>query len=85
MKTFSLRGIDDELTDALKNEVRRTGTSINKTILNLIRESMGLTQKKRTRPYHDLDELAGTWSEEDELLFKEKTRFFNKIDEEIWD
>lgn len=84
MKTFSLRGIDGELEDALKKEARRTGTSINKTLINLIRESIGLAKKKRTRVYHDLDELAGTWSEKDEQEFKKKTQVFNRIDKELW-
>jgi len=84
MKTLSLRGIDDELADALKKKAQRTGTSINRTVLNLIRKSIGLDKKKLTRVYHDLDELAGTWSENDEREFETKTQFFHKIDEEIW-
>ena len=84
MKTLSLRGIDDELADALKKKAQRTGRSINKTVLSLIRESIGLEKKKLTRVYHDLDELAGTWGEKDEREFEKKTQFFHRIDEEIW-
>ncbi len=84
MKTLSLRGIDEEIEKALKKEAQRAKTSINKTILNLIKESIGLGKKKRNRVYKDLDELAGTWTEEDEQIFKENTQFFDKIDKEIW-
>ncbi len=84
MKTLSLRGIEDELADALKKKAQQTGTSINKTVLKLIRESIGLEKKKLTRVYHDLDQLAGTWTKKDEREFKKKTEFFHKIDEEIW-
>ena len=84
MKTLSLRGIEDELADALKKKAQQTGTSINKTVLNLVRESIGLEKKKLTRVYHDLDQLAGTWTEKDEREFKKKTEFFHKTDEEIW-
>jgi len=84
MKILSLRGIDEEMEKALREEAKRAKTSINKTIINLIRESIGLTKKKRTRVYHDLDELAGTWSEKDEQEFKKKTQVFNRIDKEIW-
>lgn len=84
MKTLSLRGIDEEIEKALKKEAQRAKTSINKTILNLIKESIGLGKNKRNRVYKDLDELAGTWTEEDEQIFKENTQFFDKIDKEIW-
>jgi hypothetical protein len=84
VKTLSLRGIDDEMADALKNKAQEAGTSINKTVLDLIRESVGLKKKKPTRVHHDIDELAGTWSEKDEQEFKKKTQFFHEIDEEIW-
>jgi len=34
--------------------------------------------------YHDLDYLAGTWTEEDDIEFLKATENFNKIDEELW-
>ena len=82
MKTLSLRGIDEEMEKALKKEAQRAKTSINTTILNLIRESIGL--RKRAKIYQDLDELAGTWNEKDEEMFKENTQFFDRINKEIW-
>jgi hypothetical protein len=84
MKILSLRGIDEEMEKALRKEAKRTKTSINTSILNLMRESLGLRKKKRNRVYQDLDELAGTWSEKDEQIFSENTQFFDKIDKEIW-
>ena len=82
MKTLSLRGIDEEMEKALKKEAQTAKTSINTTILNLIRESIGL--RKRGKIYQDLDELAGTWNEKDEEMFKENTQFFDRINNEIW-
>ena len=82
MKTLSLRGIDEEMEKALKKEAQKEKTSVNTTILNLIRESIGL--RKRHKVYRDLDELAGTWNEKDEEAFKENTQFFDTINEEIW-
>ena len=34
--------------------------------------------------YHDLDDLAGTWSAEDELDFLAATDDFGKIDQALW-
>jgi len=84
VKNLTVRGIDEEMTDILKKESMKTGQSINSIILKLLREATGLTKKKRNRLFHDLDELAGTWSEEDERKFRENVKLFEKIDEEIW-
>lgn len=46
MKSLGLRGIDEEIEKALKKEAQRAKTSINKTILNLIKESIGLGKKR---------------------------------------
>jgi len=67
----------------LKKQAKESCTSVNATVLYLIRESMGL-EKKRTRVYNDLDDLAGGWSKEDEQAFNETIRAFTKIDEDLW-
>lgn len=84
MKTLSVRGVDHEMAEALRTEAKRTNTSINATVLNLIRESIGLKKKERTRFYSDLGDLAGTWSDKDEQEFRERTGFFDRIDEDLW-
>lgn len=84
MKTLSLRGIDDEMAEALNKEAKRANASLNATLLNLIRESIGLKKKRWTRVYTDLDDLAGTWSEKDEKEFKASTSAFSRIDEDLW-
>ncbi len=84
MKTLSLRGIDDEMAEVLKKEAERAKASVNATVLNIIRESIGLKNKKRNRVYRDLDDLAGTWSGKDEKEFRENTCCFDRIDEDLW-
>ena len=84
MKTITLRGIDDETATILKKRAKHSNTSVNATVLNLIRKSIGLEKKKRTRVYNDLNDLAGGWSKEEEQDFNERMRSFTKIDEELW-
>ena len=44
-----------------------------------------LDKKKSQLPtYHDLDFLAGTWSEEDAAEFDNATEGFRRVDEELW-
>ena len=84
MKNLSLRGIKEDLSENLKKISRKEGASLNKTVLKLLEDSVGLRRKKRVNIYHDLDELAGTWSSQDEKDFMGKIKYFESIDQEIW-
>ena len=84
MTTMTLRGIDDSLSQTLKELARNQGVSLNTLALRLIREATGVDKRKRTILHHDLDSLAGTWSETDELAFRTSTRSFEAIDEDMW-
>ncbi|GEM_PF-1542847 len=41
-------------------------------------------EKEQDGIYHDLDYLAGTWTEDDDREFLKATQDFNKVDEELW-
>ena len=84
MTTMTLRGIDETLSQALKSLAQSQGVSLNTLALRLIREATGIDKKKRTLEYHDLDALAGTWSDKDELEFKAATRILETVDDEMW-
>lgn len=84
MTTMTLRGIDDSLSQTLKELARNQGVSLNTLALRLIREATGVDKRKRTILHHDLDSLAGTWSEDDELAFRNATRSFEAIDDDMW-
>lgn len=84
MTTMTVRGIDDSLAQTLKELAHSQGVSLNTLALRLIREATGVNKRKRTALHHDLDCLAGTWSEEDEAIFKQAVEPFDMIDAEIW-
>lgn len=84
MTTMTLRGIDETLAQTLKELARNQGVSLNTLALRLIREATGVDKRKRTLVHHDLDALAGTWSEDDELSFQGATRLLEAIDEDLW-
>jgi len=83
MPNFSLRGIDENVTQALKKEAAQTGISVNALILNYIHKGIGIGPARRQQ-YHDLDKLAGTWSNADRDEFIAATREFETIDTELW-
>jgi hypothetical protein len=84
MKTISLRINDDGLARRLEQESHRRGSSINGLILEAIRSFLGVPGSTRGGGHHDLDHLAGTWSEADEREFAEAVQGFAAIDEEMW-
>ena len=85
MKSFPLRGLDEELDATLKKVSKKTSLSINQLILNILREKLGLSKKKtHTQEYDDLNFLFGTWSEAEFAEFEATQVEFNKIDDELW-
>ena len=85
MKTLTIRGIDPLLSEAIKIQAQKNNESINKTALKILREAVGLSDNPVYKTYHDLDNLSGTWSEEDEIEFNKNIQDFKKIDKEMWD
>ena len=53
-------------------------------IKNFINQKNRLSNKHQKPPYHDLDYLAGTWSQEDEREFIANTQQFREIDQNLW-
>ena len=86
MKTLSLRGIDDELSSALKHAAQQANTSINQYVLDRLRQDLGLKKKRRfTETYHDLDQLFGSWSEDEYNNINKSLEAERIIDKELWE
>lgn len=84
MKSITIRGVDERLNEALASYANKEHSSINRTILSLLRKALKIDEFEQFPEYDDLDDLAGTWSKEDEEGFTAATSDFDKIDEEIW-
>jgi len=83
MKNLTLRGCDDDLALALKKTSKQRGVSVNRLILETLREKLLNSGKARYR-HDDLDHLAGTWSEEEAAAFEHATAGFEEIEEALW-
>ena len=82
MKNMTLRNIPEELSKALEEEKRRRGQSLNKTAIDLMRQSLGLTGSCRRS--NGLGQLAGGWSQSEFEEFEKAVAPFEQIDEEMW-
>jgi plasmid stability protein len=88
-KQVTLRGIDDRLDRALRDEATRRGRSLNRTVLDLLEEATGLAEVESNgavpaRRFHDLDHLIGTWSTEEADEFDRYLKESRRIDDELW-
>lgn len=79
---FNVRGISAEVMGLLKKEAKRLHVSVNVLVLKMIEKGLGFSPERTL--YHDLDDLAGSWTAEDEENFKKNTQPFEKIDRELW-
>lgn len=81
---FNLRGIPPEVMIYLKNEAKNKQTSVNSLLLKIIEQSIGFGRQSKKTRYHELDKLAGTWTEDEGKSFEEKMKVFETIDKELW-
>ena len=81
MKHLTIRQVPPELADALDEEKRRRGTSLNRTVLDLLTQALGVRASRRS---NGLARLAGTWSEDDLRQFDDAVALTEQIDEELW-
>lgn len=67
----------------LKKEAKKQSISVNTLVLSMIKRELGFTHERIA--YHDLDHLAGTWTDAEADLFTKNTHYFEQIDKELWD
>ncbi|HQY93616.1 antitoxin [Caldilinea sp.] len=86
MTQMTVRGIDEQLHTVLKEMAAQKGVSVNRLVLDALQEAAGLlpTRANQPRRYHDLDDLAGTWSEAEYSEFQATLEQQRGIDSDLW-
>lgn len=78
-KVITLRNVSPQMARRLKALADSTGTSVNATILALLEQSLGLSQRRQ-----HLEERYATWNEADFLEFAENLAGQRTIDHDLW-
>lgn len=81
MKSITIHALDNTLDKFLRDKAVQEGTSINKTIKELLRQSLGLSGKQVN---FDFSEFSGVWTPEEFAEFERSIRDFEKIDRKDW-
>ena len=88
MKTMTIRKVSKELAAALEAEKRvRRGLSLNRTVLTLMEDALGVSEDWRRRwkgRSNGLRQMAGTWSEDEFRRFEEAVAPLGEIDGDLW-
>ncbi len=85
MKAITLRNIPPEIARTIQRRAKQKKTSVNKAVIDLLEESAG--KRAHTHApvrYHDLDHLAGTWTESEADVFETLLAEHRRIDPELW-
>jgi hypothetical protein len=87
VNSITLHNLGDSLYALLKRKARKEGKSLNRTIQELLAESMGLgrTAGKTGKKKDIYDELCGALSAEELRTMEEVEKEFEAIDEKDWE
>ncbi|MCP9440154.1 MAG: hypothetical protein NNA20_02090 [Nitrospira sp.] len=84
MKAITLRNLPPSVERTIRQRAKQKGVSVNKVVIGLLQEHLGESEKRPVRRYHDLDELAGSWSKQEAEAFDRTLAKQRTIDPEMW-
>jgi len=86
LSSITLHNLEDSLYTLLKQKARKEGKSLNRTIQELLTESMGMKRKaeKSGKKKDVYSELCGVMSREELKKMEEAEKEFEVIEEKDW-
>ncbi len=84
MKSITIHGLNDQISQKITETAQNKGQSLNKTIKELLEKALGLTPQGSKDYRNDFSEFLGVWSEEDSKEFETSIRDFEKVDPGAW-
>lgn len=86
MKVITLRNIPPEVARRIQQQSAQTGLSLNKTVISILQEGLGLSGSGPPGVRHDdLDDFCGIWSDEQANEFDRALAHQRRIDPELWE
>ena len=84
MSQITLRGMDPEVENTIRQEALKTGKSLNRVVLEMIYRHTRNGKTEREPLKDSLRQFAGGWTETDAKAFSESVKSFDRIDESMW-
>jgi DNA polymerase III delta subunit len=80
----TLRNLPKKLDQTIQRRAKEKGISVNKAVITLLEEQLGMKPKKHSVEYHDLDNLAGSWTKAEADAFDKTLTKQRAIDSDLW-
>lgn len=80
MPQYTIRNVPDALDRELRDRARRKGISLNDAAVEAMKRGLGVAENDVV--YDDLDDLIGTWKQDDE--FDRALEQQDKVDPDAW-
>jgi plasmid stability protein len=80
VKNLTIRNLPEDLAEALEKEKGRRRASLNKTVIDLLSQGLGVGVSRT----NGLARLAGKWTAEEHRRFEESVASLERIDPELW-
>lgn len=81
---ITIRGLDPDLKERLRRGAAEAGVSLNRYVVTLLQRGTGAIPDPVTEhEFHDLDALAGSWSEAEADAFDASLREQRRVDPEM--
>src|SRR5207247_9357048 len=68
----------------IRRRAKQRGLSLNGAVISVLAEALDARGSAGGPPYHDLDDLAGSWSAEEAAGFDRALAALRGIDAELW-
>ena len=80
-RSITIHGIEPELYRKLEVRARKGRASLNRTLKDILEESLGANTRAKLNPFAD---LSGTLASKDTADLLEREKDFERIDKEDW-
>jgi hypothetical protein len=84
MNPITVRNLPPAVARAVREKARKEKLSLNKAVVRLLEEATGVERPSGKVVHHDLDHLAGSWTEAEYRRVSAALREQRKIDPEMW-
>ena len=82
MNSITLRNLPPEVLRLIEQVAEDKRVSANKAVISLLEQKTSARNRKAV--YHDLDELAGSWSKSEAAAFDRHLERQRGLDEGLW-
>jgi len=84
MKSITIHGLDEKVSEKISDLAREKGLSLNKTIKLLLQKALGFKEQTYQNRVDDFKQFSGIWSKDEFNTFNKSIKGFEKVDKEDW-